>query len=72
MRDVAYVRDGSAPQQNVVHVEGSRSALLTVLKNGATSTLAIVDGVKQAPAAHRRDPAGQSAHPADRRSVGCS
>ena len=48
MRDVAYVRDGSAPQQNVVHVEGSRSALLTVLKNGATSTLAIVDGVKQA------------------------
>ncbi|MES2495738.1 MAG: efflux RND transporter permease subunit [Pseudomonadota bacterium] len=46
MRDVAYVRDGSGPQQNVVHVEGSRSALLTVLKNGATSTLAIVQGVK--------------------------
>ncbi|WIW90871.1 efflux RND transporter permease subunit (plasmid) [Sphingobium sp. V4] len=48
MRDVAYVRDGSGPQQNIVHVEGSRSALLTVLKNGATSTLAIVDGVKEA------------------------
>ncbi|QGP80647.1 efflux RND transporter permease subunit [Sphingobium sp. CAP-1] len=48
MRDVAYVRDGNGPQQNVVHVEGSRSALLTVLKNGATSTLAIVDGVKDA------------------------
>ncbi|MET0238820.1 MAG: efflux RND transporter permease subunit [Sphingobium sp.] len=48
MRDVAYVRDGSGPQQNVVHVEGQRSALLTVLKNGATSTLAIVDGVKAA------------------------
>jgi CzcA family heavy metal efflux pump len=46
MRDVAYVRDGSAPQQNIVHVEGGRSALLTVLKNGATSTLAIVAGVK--------------------------
>jgi CzcA family heavy metal efflux pump len=46
MRDVAYVRDGSAPQQNIVHVEGSRSALLTILKNGATSTLAIVEGVK--------------------------
>ena len=48
MRDVAYVRDGSAPQQNVVHVEGRRSALLTVLKNGATSTLSIVAGVKEA------------------------
>ncbi|HUD93054.1 efflux RND transporter permease subunit [Sphingobium sp.] len=48
MRDVAYVRDGNGPQQNIVHVEGGRSALLTVLKNGSTSTLAIVDGVKQA------------------------
>ena len=46
MRDVAFVRDGSAPQQNVVHVDGRRSVLLTVLKNGATSTLAIIDGVK--------------------------
>ncbi|WP_294235574.1 efflux RND transporter permease subunit [uncultured Sphingomonas sp.] len=46
MRDVAHVRDGSGPQQNVVHVEGNRSVLLTVLKNGATSTLAIVQGVK--------------------------
>ena len=44
--DVGHVRDGSAPQLNVVHVDGSRSALLTVLKNGATSTLAIVQGVK--------------------------
>ena len=35
MRDVAYVRDGAGPQQNIVHVEGSRSALLTVLKNGS-------------------------------------
>jgi CzcA family heavy metal efflux pump len=48
MRDVAYVRDGSAPQQNVVHVEGKRSVLLTVLKNGAASTLSVVDGVKAA------------------------
>ena len=46
MRDVAHVRDGSAPQTNVVHVDGSRAALMTVLKNGATSTLAIVQGVK--------------------------
>ncbi len=46
MRDVAHVRDGSAPQQNIVHVDGKRSVLMTVLKNGATSTLAIVQGVK--------------------------
>lgn len=46
MRDVAHVRDGSAPQTNVVHVDGNRSVLITVLKNGTTSTLAIVDGVK--------------------------
>lgn len=48
MRDVAHVRDGSAPQTNVVHVDGTRSVLLTVLKSGATSTLAIVQGVKDA------------------------
>lgn len=48
MRDIAFVRDGSGPQTNVVHVEGSRSVLLTVLKNGATSTLAIVNGVRDA------------------------
>ena len=48
MRDVAFVHDGSSQQTNVVHVEGRRSVLMTVLKNGATSTLSIVDGVKQA------------------------
>ena len=46
LRDVAHVRDGSAPQHNVVHVDGTRSVLMTVLKNGATSTLSIVQGVK--------------------------
>ncbi|SFR82275.1 efflux RND transporter permease subunit [Sphingomonas jatrophae] len=46
MRDVAHVRDGSAPQTNVVHVDGHRSVLLTILKNGATSTLAIIQGIK--------------------------
>jgi CzcA family heavy metal efflux pump len=48
MRDVAHVRDGSAPQTNVVHVDGARSVVMTILKNGATSTLAIVQGVKDA------------------------
>jgi CzcA family heavy metal efflux pump len=48
MRDVAHVRDGNPPQQNIVHVNGRRSVLLTVLKNGGTSTLSIIDGVKAA------------------------
>jgi CzcA family heavy metal efflux pump len=48
MRDVAHVRDGSAPQTNVVHVDGHRSVLMTILKNGSTSTLAIVQGIKDA------------------------
>jgi len=46
LRDVAQVRDGNPPQQNIVHVDGSRSVLLAVLKNGATSTLSIISGIK--------------------------
>jgi multidrug efflux pump subunit AcrB len=47
VRDVAQVRDGNPPQTNIVHVEGSRSVLMQVLKNGSVSTLAIIDGVKE-------------------------
>ncbi|MET0231778.1 MAG: efflux RND transporter permease subunit, partial [Rhodanobacteraceae bacterium] len=47
IRDVANVRDGSAPQTNIVHVDGARSVLMSILKNGATSTLDIVSGVEQ-------------------------
>ena len=47
LRDVAQVRDGFPPQTNIVHVDGGRSVLLQVLKNGAVSTLAIIDGIKQ-------------------------
>jgi CzcA family heavy metal efflux pump len=46
MRDVAEVHDGNAPQTNIVHVDGGRSVLMSVLKNGSASTLAIVDGVR--------------------------
>jgi len=46
MRDIGHVRDGSSPQTNIVHVDGGRAALMTVLKNGKASTLAIVQGVK--------------------------
>jgi multidrug efflux pump subunit AcrB len=46
IRDVAHVRDGNPPQTNIVHVEGSRSVLMTVLKAGSVSTLDIIAGVK--------------------------
>src|ERR1700761_3436290 len=46
VRDVAYVRDGSPPQQNIVRADGRRSILLTVLKNGEASTLSVVNNVK--------------------------
>ena len=42
LRDVASVRDGSPPQVNRVSVNGGPAVLMTVLKNGAASTLDIV------------------------------
>ncbi len=47
LRDVAQVRDGFAVQQNVVRHNGTRGALLTVLKNGRTSTLEIIEKVQK-------------------------
>src|SRR5579864_768688 len=46
IRDVAHVRDGFSPQTNVVRQDGVRGTLLTIMKNGETSTLDIVDHVK--------------------------
>ena len=48
IKDVAQVHQGFAIQTNVVRQDGKRGALLTVLKNGQTSTLDIVKGVKDA------------------------
>jgi len=47
VRDVAQVRDGNPPQTNIVHVDGSRSVLMMVLKAGSVSTLDIIDGIKK-------------------------
>jgi multidrug efflux pump subunit AcrB len=44
--DVAWVRDGFPPQTNIVRVNGQRASLLTVQKNGTTSTLSIIAGIK--------------------------
>jgi len=46
MKDVAQIRDGFAVQQSIVRADGSRAALLSVLKNGNASTLDIVKRVK--------------------------
>jgi multidrug efflux pump subunit AcrB len=46
VRDVAHVRDGYAPQTNIVRTNGTRSALLQIEKSGNASTLAIIANVK--------------------------
>ncbi|MFD1558766.1 efflux RND transporter permease subunit [Paraburkholderia silviterrae] len=47
IRDVAHVRDGFIPQTNIVRVNGQRASLLTINKSGNTSTLEIVDRIKE-------------------------
>jgi len=47
LRDVANVRDGWAPQTNIVRQDGQRSALVTVLKAGNASTINVVKGIRQ-------------------------
>jgi len=44
--EVAHVRDGSPPQNNIVRVDGQRAVLMSVFKNGNASTLDVVAGVK--------------------------
>jgi CzcA family heavy metal efflux pump len=46
IKDVAQVHMGYAVQTNIVRQNGQRGALLTVLKNGKTSTLDIVSQTK--------------------------
>ncbi|MDB5993485.1 MAG: transporter [Pseudomonas sp.] len=43
---VAHVRDGAPPQTNVVRVDGRRAVLMPALKNGSTSTLSIISGIR--------------------------
>ena len=46
MRDVAHIRDGFAPQTNIVRQDGNRGALMSIYKTGNASTLQIVAGIK--------------------------
>lgn len=59
VHDVAHVRDGFAVQQNMVHADGARSVLVTILKNGNVSTIDIVNKIKElVPTLQAAAPAG--------------
>lgn len=47
VRDVAFAHDGYIPQTNIVRNDGLHAVLLVILKNGATSTLDIINSVKE-------------------------
>lgn len=46
--DVSHVEDSYAQQENMVHVNGRRAAYLTILKHADSSTITVVDSVRQA------------------------
>lgn len=46
VKDVAFVHDGYQPQLNIVNLNGYRSVIMNILKNGPTSTLDVVDKIK--------------------------
>jgi multidrug efflux pump subunit AcrB len=47
IQDVAQVRDGATVQTGIVRVNGTRGALLVVMRNGTASTLSVVDQIKK-------------------------
>lgn len=46
IRDVAHVRDGFAPQTNIVRVDGKRAVMMSIQKTGNASTLDIINQIK--------------------------
>jgi CzcA family heavy metal efflux pump len=48
VHDVAQVRDGFAPQTNIVRQNGRRGVLVTIMKTGEASTLDIISRVREA------------------------
>ncbi|HEX3685279.1 MAG TPA: efflux RND transporter permease subunit [Bryobacteraceae bacterium] len=46
VRDVANVRNGFAPQTNIIRRDGQRGVLVSILKAGSASTLDVVQGIK--------------------------
>jgi multidrug efflux pump subunit AcrB len=63
LSDVAHVADAWAAQANIVHTEGKRAVLLTIIKNGDASTLDVVNQVKAAlPSIQKAAPPGMQIH----------
>src|SRR6201997_4323977 len=46
MRDIGNVINGNIPQTNVVRFNGTRATMLDIIKSGNTSTLDVVQGIK--------------------------
>ncbi len=46
IHDVAHVLDGSPPQTNIVRVNGRRAVLVNIMKTGSSSTLSIINAVR--------------------------
>jgi multidrug efflux pump subunit AcrB len=47
LSEVAHVRDGFSPQTNIVRQNGERGVLMTIIRNGGSSTLDIVSSLLQ-------------------------
>jgi multidrug efflux pump subunit AcrB len=62
LKDVGQVHDGWAVQQNIVRNDGQRSVLLSVLKNGNASTVAVVNGVRKVPCRLPSNPQRANGH----------
>src|SRR5450631_2811568 len=45
LSEVAHVRDGFSPQTNIVRQNGERGVLMTIIRNGGSSTLDIVSSL---------------------------
>ena len=70
VKDVGNVRDGFNPQTNIARVNGQRSVLQTVLKNGNYSTLDIIQNIKnQLPLIEDRIPYPVSIYPVSDQSL---
>ena len=70
MKDVAWIHNGYQPQTSYVSENGQASALLTVIKSGAASTLTIVDQVKAGASAHQSRTLKRANTDPDLRSIG--
>jgi len=64
LRDVANVRDGYSVQTNSVSTNGKPATLMTIRKTGGVSTLAVIDGIRNAlPDIEQLLPKGMSIKP---------